>query len=251
MKRRPPRPPAKPTPPPPALTPASPIASSPVTILASLLIAALIGGASTYGFIHYRQEGSPQDLLSKLLRVKQELSATKDDLLGYTKFTDYLTESKKAIEGQTKFLAAKVDREYVQVEHIQKSTLGWKSDATIILTYAVEYSFGFDLLPDRFTVTGDTSGITITVSKPELVASPAVNMLSHEIPATGIFIDEQAAVITLQQQLFTMAQKRAKDIQREETVTALCEKKLGDFLRDFLSRQPNVRLVPVIKFAYK
>ena len=43
-----------------------------------------------------------------------------------------------------KFLAVKIDREYVHVEHIQKSMLGINSEATIILTYAVEYSFGFD-----------------------------------------------------------------------------------------------------------
>ena len=41
-----------------------------------------------------------------------------------------------------KFLAAKVDRDYTYVEHIQKSKLGFKSDATIIVKYAVEYSVG-------------------------------------------------------------------------------------------------------------
>jgi hypothetical protein len=37
----------------------------------------------------------------------------------------------------------------------------------------------------------------------------------------------------------------------EETVIALCERKLGEFLRDFLSKQPNVRAIPMISFAYR
>ena len=34
-------------------------------------------------------------------------------------------------------------------------------------------------------------------------------------------------------------------------VIALCEKKLAEFLRNFLAKQPNVKAVPVISFAYK
>jgi hypothetical protein len=55
----------------------------------------------------------------------------------------------------------------------------------------------------------------------------------------------------LQQQLLAVAKNRAKEVQKEEAVIALCEKKLGEFLHDFLSKQPNVKTVPAIKFAYK
>jgi len=216
-------------------------------VLPAILVAVLIGSAATYGIMQNQQ----RDLLGKLFVVQEELSETKENLLGYTRFTDYMTESKAAISEQMKFLAAKVDREYVHVQHIQTSTLGIHSDATIILRYNVEYSFGFDLRPDRFSISGDRSGITITLSKPELVASPAVNILSHEIPSTGVFIDEQAAVIALQQQLFAVAKRRAVTIKNDEAVIALCEKKLAEFLRDFLAKQPDVKVVPVIRFAYK
>ena len=183
--------------------------------------------------------------------MEKQLSATRNDLLGYTTFTAYLNESKKAITEQTKFLAAKVDRDYVHVQHIQKTIFGFKSEATIILKYSVEYSFGFDLRPDRYTLTGDINGIIVTLDKPELVAAPSVRILSHEIPSAGFLVDEKAEIIELQRQLLTVAQNRAKDIQQEEAVKALCEKKLGEFLRDFLARQPNVRAVPIIKFSYK
>ena len=47
------------------------------------------------------------------------------------------------------------------------------------------------------------------------------------------------------------AEKQGDAISMEEAVIALCERKLGEFLRDFLSKQPNVRSVPTITFAYR
>ena len=217
------------------------------TTVPKLLTAFLIGGTATFAVVHNRQKETDQQLLT----VEKQLSITREDLLGYTKFTDYIAEGKIAIAEHMKFLAADVAREYVQVEHIESSTLGIKGNATIILKYAVEYSFGFDLRPDRFTVSGDRNGITITLSKPELVASPAVHILSHEIPSSSIFIDEQGAVIALQQQLFSIAKGRGNDLKNEAAVIALCEKKLADFLRDFLSKQPKVGVIPTIKVAYR
>jgi hypothetical protein len=216
--------------------------------IASILIAVFISGTAIYSYRHIQQ--AQQETLAKLFVVQEELSTTRQDLLGYTQFTDYLTQGKTALAEQMKFLAAKVDREYAQVQHIQKSTLGFNSDATILIRYAVEYSFGYDLRPDSFSISGNKDGITVTLGRPELVASPAVNILSHEIPSTGLLIDEKAAVIALQQQLFGLAKRHAVQIQRDEAVVALCEKKLAEFLHDFLAKQPNVKVVPAIKFAY-
>jgi hypothetical protein len=145
-----------------------------------------------------------------------------------------------------------IDRNYVHVEHINRSALGIKSDATIILNYAVEYSVGYDLSPESFSCSsGDATGITVTLKKPELVASPAIGAISHEIPGKGLLIDEKEQVIALQQQLTIAAEKQGNAISMEEAVIALCERKLGEFLRDFLAKQPNVRAVPMIKFAYR
>ena len=219
--------------------------------IATIVVAALIGGAATLWFVFHDQQEEKRDTLTKLLRVEQALSETKSNLLGYTKYTDYVTESKKAIEGQTKLLTAKVEREYTQIEHIQRSVLHIPSDATIIVKYTVEYSIGFDLRPESFTMSGSDEGVTITVGKPELVAAPAITKLSHEIPSTSIFIDEKKAVIYLQQQLPNIAKRHALGIQSEEAVIALCEKNLQAFVVDFLKKQPHVRFVPQVKIAYK
>lgn len=214
------------------------------------VVALIVGIVAAFAFSHYRAKQQQLDLLSRLHMVEQTLSETKRDLLGYTKYTDYLSTTKSAIAEQTKFLAAKVDREYVHVEHIERSKLLLKSEATIILKYAAEYSVGFELRPDDFSIGADASGIVVTLKKPKLVASPAVKLISHEIPSKGMLIDEKSAVIELQQQLHQVAEKKGQDIAAEEAVIALCEKSLAAFLRDFLSKQPNVKMVPPIQFKY-
>ena len=217
----------------------------------AIIIAALfLGAAGTYAYVQYQNSLVERGLLARLMTVEEQLSTTKNELLGYTRYTDYLTVTKRAMSAQMKFLAARVDREYVQVQHIERSILKVPFDATVTVSYAVEYSFGFDLKPEHFSVSSNGTGMVVKLRKPELVASPSVKIISHRIPSSAPFIDEKAAVIALQQQLHDLALKNAKAIQKDEAVIALCEKKLGEFLRDFLAKQPNVKVIPAIHFVY-
>lgn len=159
-----------------------------IAITASL---AILAAAASYQYLDASTDPHQSDLQSKLHVVEQTLAATKQDLLGYTTFTQYLEVTKKAISGRAKLLAATIDRNYVHIEHINRSALGIKSDATIILNYAVEYSVGYDLSPESFAVAADATGITVTLNKPELVSSPAIGAISHEIPGKGLLIDEK------------------------------------------------------------
>jgi len=152
-----------------------------VAIAVTASIAAL-AAAATHQYLQRSAEHRQSDLLSRLHVVEQTLSETKQDLLGHTTFTQYLEVTKKAISGRAKFLAARIDRSYVHVEHIRRSALGITSDATIILKYVVEYSIGYDQSPESFTVAADGTGITVTLKPPELVSSPAIGAISHEIP---------------------------------------------------------------------
>ncbi len=97
--------------------------------------------------------------MSRLVTLEQQLSQTKTELLGHTTYTDYLSVTKQALSAQMKFLAAKVDREYVQVQHIERSVLKVPFDATVTVIYAVEYSFGYDLKPESFSVSGNGTGM--------------------------------------------------------------------------------------------
>lgn len=220
-------------------------------IIISVIVALLVVGAGSYGFSQYLAHKTQLDLLARLHSVEQTLSQTKGEFLGFTRYTDYLSITKKALTEQSKFLATSVDREYVHVEHIERSKFWIKSDATIILKYAVEYSVGFDLRPDSFTVGADNSGIVVTIGRPQLVASPSIRIISHEIPNKGALVDEKSAVIQLQQQLNEVAKAKGQDVAREDAVVASCEKKLAAFIQDFLGRQANVRGVPAVRYSYR
>jgi len=160
--------------------------------LAAIAITVSLAALAAAAMYQYRQSAATDHhqsaLQSKLHVVEQTLSATQQDLLGYTTFTQYLEVTKN---------------------------------------------------------------ITVTLKKPELVSSPAIGAISHEIPGKGLLIDEKEQVITLQQKLTIAAAKQGDAIKHEEAVIALCERKLGEFLRDFLAKQPNVRAVPMITFAYR
>lgn len=216
----------------------------------AIVIAILLGGASTYVYVQYQNGMLERGLLARLMTMEEQLATTKHELFGYSHYTDYLTVTKRAISEQMKFLAAKVDREYVQVQHIERSVLMVPFDATVMVTYTVEYSFGYDLKPEALSISGDSTGIIIKRKKPELVASPSVEILSHRIVGSSLAIDERAAVIAIQQQLHSIASKNAMAIQSNEAVIALCEKKLTAFLHDFLAKQPNVKVVPAMHFVY-
>ena len=220
-------------------------------IVVSVIVALLIGAIGTFGVVQYREKQEQLDLLARLHTMEEVLSETKKEFLGVTRYTDYLTTTKTALTAQMKFLAATSDREYVHIEHIQRSRLGLKSEATIIVKYAVEYSAGFDLRPENFSLSADKSGILVTLKKPQLVASPAVKLISHEIPSNSVLIDEKSAVIELQQKLHHVALKQGQNVVKQEAIVALCEKKLANFLHDFLSKQPNVTIVPALRFSYQ
>ena len=211
----------------------------------------LVAAAAIFGTLYFQQGKQLSEQATQLGTVQEQLSEARKFLFGFNKYTDYIIAGKKAMEGQQKFLAAKIDREYTVVEHVQKSVLGFRSDGNFLVKYTVEYSVGFDLRSDGFSIAGDSDRITITLPKPGLVASPSVNNLSHEILGKGLITDEKSAVIALQQRLLSMAQKHAEEIIKEPAVIALSEKMLGTFLRDFLAKQPGVKLVPAIMFAYK
>ena len=206
--------------------------------------AAVIGAAGTYLVLESRTR-------SRVIEAQAEATSIKETLLGYNKYTDYLVAGKQIITAQAKFLAAKVVREYDVVENLQAGRFGLKSNATVIVNYSVEYSFGFDLNPDNFELLATPAGIEIKISKPMLVASPAVTPLDYSIPNKGVWIDEKIAIIDIHQRLPALALKHGMAMAQEEPIRALCEKKLVDFLRDFIGKQPGVKQVPAITVVYK
>jgi len=215
------------------------------TVLVLMVALILIGTA--YLTIQSRSE---PDTVADVLALQKELTTIKNELLGYTKYTDYLLAGKKVLTGKMMLLTAKVVRPDVRVQHIQTYKLGIPFEATVIVKYSTEYSFGYDLNPDKFEIIGTASGIQIKLNKPILVSSPAVTPVSYEIPSGSIIVDEKGEIIKIHQKLPAITLGYGKAMASDAAVQALCEKKLVEFLHDFLAKQPGVTQVPAISVAY-
>jgi len=190
-------------------------------------------------------------LEAKVHALQAEVSSQREELLGYTRYTDYLYASKKQLQEQVKFIAATVVRREGYTRVVNKSILGVNFNSIVAISYVSEYSFGYALKPEDYDITRTASGINVTLRKPVLVAPPATSDLSHQILSGSVFTNSQAAVIGLYQGLNARTLASGRVLAADEAVVALCEKKLVAFLRDFFAKQPGVKHVPNITISYK
>lgn len=172
-------------------------------------------------------------------------------LFGYTRYRDFLTEGKSALQGQVKFLAATVRRAEIYTRHIREKKLVFSFDALIAIHYVAEYSFGYDLKPESYEIRETPAGIEIVLPRPMMVASPAIKSRAHDVPSSSWLIDENKALVELYEGMDRIVEEKGQSMARTPEIAALCEKQLVGFFRDFLSRQPGVRHVPHIYVTHK
>lgn len=188
----------------------------------------------------------------EILILKQETERVEQKLFTYTKYTDFISAGKEALRQQIKLLAAKTVRSDTRLQYIDKKFLGLiSSNASVVINYTTEYSFGFDLKPESFEVIKGKNGIEIVVGRPILVASPAILKKSYTVPSGGLLINSEEAVIKLYEGLPEVTLTQGKALAATPEIVALCEKTLIAFFRDFLAKQPGVGFVPNIDVVYK
>ncbi|MCQ1549739.1 MAG: hypothetical protein NOF05_13185 [Candidatus Accumulibacter phosphatis] len=214
----------------------------------SVIGAAAIAAALTYFSLNSRDARHLQEAQA----LRAALETKQSELLGYTKYTTFITAGKQALAGQMSLLAAKVTREEGVTQVVERNLLpGLTSTGTVAIWYSAEYSFGFDLTPDQYDVRPVPGGIEVAVKRPRLVATPAVANLRHKILTGGVLTDEKAAALKLQQEAAANVLKQGQAMATEPAIMALCEKKLVEFLRTFLQKQPGVTTVPFITVVYR
>lgn len=198
---------------------------------------------------------SVQSTIAKAKAESQALqtvvTTTENKLLGYTRYTTFLTAGKSALSGQMKLLAATVTREEGVTRTVERFVLpGLPSKATVALWHTTEYSFGYNLEPDKYDLRATPEGVEIRVKKPMLVATPAVSNLRYRVLDDGVFVDSQAALLKLTGEAAAGAKTRGDAMASDPAVVALCEKRLVDFLSSFLAKQPGVKVVPRISVVH-
>lgn len=215
------------------------------TALLAFALGCLIAGSSVYLALHPHTV----DLAEKIAEL-QRIVTTNESLLGYTKYKDYIAGGKRAIGEQAKLLTASVTRTYTVNRHVERSLFKVKSNGAVVVTYAVDYSFGYDLGPDSYDVVDTPAGLEIRIDRPALVSIPAVHDLHYEVMEKGWLTDEKAAALGLYEGASSVAAAEGRKMASDAEIMALCEKKLIGLLRDFLAKQPGVEHVPAITVSY-
>lgn len=221
------------------------------TSLIFAITACFLSAAITYLVMDYRVFGERQETIENTLRDQAEVTAIKKKLLAYTKYTDYLAPAKKAVAEQAKLFTAKVVRDYVRIEKINKEKLNLKSDATLIVKYSVDYVFGIDFKPENFEMIATTVGIELKTTRPVLLATPVIRPHSNEIPSLEEPKNTKGVVDEIHRQFAAQAQTDGENMASDEAVRAICKMKLAEFLRDFMAKQPGMVQVPVISVVIK
>ncbi len=212
-------------------------------VLALAFLAALAGG--------WWAQAQWRAAQGEVAALQREVVSTQEQLLGYTRYTTYLTAGQNTLAEQMKLLTATVVREEGATQIVEKSVLGLQSTGVVAIWYTAEYAFGYDLRPGSYTLQATPQGLQVHLARPTLVATPAVSHLRHRVLSGGLFTDEQAAIVALQQEAARRALAQGQAMSAEPAVLALCEKSLTTFLADFLARQPGVKAVPRITVVYR
>ena len=213
---------------------------------ASVAVGLLVTGSATW-WAQQRVDNA----LAQTASLQRQVTELNDTLLGYTRYTSYLTAGKQTLADQMKLLAATVVREEGTTQIVEKSVLGIASTGVVAITYTAEYAFGFDLRPESYELRATDTGIEVHIHRPSLVAAPAVTNLQHRILSGGLLTDDKGAVIKLAQEAAKRARQQGEAMASDPAVLALCEKSLIDFLYGFLAKQPGVKQVPRIRVVYK
>ncbi len=174
-------------------------------------------------------------------------SATQTGLLSTSKTVAWVSILNTALTQRSRFLALTVTQTVIRDQAIDKSWLGLPSQARLRVKYQAEYPVGFAF--EDVSVSGGARGLTITLNRPQLVAAPAVRLLSAQVLDSGFFIDEQKRLVVLQQQIQPEAERRAASILQRPDILPRSEAALRGFLEPLLARQADGP--PPIVFVYR
>jgi hypothetical protein len=230
------------------------------SLVMALFIAFFVLAVIFFVFLEYRRYSSHQETQVHIRRAQQDASTTKKEMLGFTKYQEYLPAVTQAAIEQSKNLSVRVVREQMHVEtSVPEAPASSPSpqgasqaakpapETSMVVKYSVEYVFGFELGPDNFQLQPGASGLEIRVNRPVLLSTPVVKPLSHGAPSKAKLTDDQIAVV---KKLPVISKGDGARAALDEAVTALCEKKLVTYVRDSLVQQAGVKFIPYTYVNY-
>ena len=221
----------------------------PITIF--VLAAGILSTLLVYVAMKVSHFGESKVLGDELLKVKTDAENSKKKLAGYTQYAEHLEAARQSAADRLKASPVRVLREYSHVAALSKSKHNLKSEATVIVKYAVEFSLGLDTGPNGLVVAPASNGVTVTLKPPSPVGDPKITTVSHQVISAHELPDRQMALADIQSQFLLLVYGHAQSLCAEESVRALCTLKAEVALRDALGQQPGVRHLPAFFCSYK
>ena len=167
---------------------------------------------------------------------------------------DYEAVITEALSETVRFLTLTVTRQVVRDENLATSIRYLplpSSRGRVRVLYRAEYPIGYDIGPGKFNVSGGSAGLVITLHRPRVVARPSVKLLSYKVLESGFLIDEESAIIELQQRIQPEAERLSATIARRDYVIPRSERVLRRFLQPLLAKAANGAAPPPITFRYE
>jgi hypothetical protein len=187
---------------------------------------------------------------AQLAEIEEQLTSTKEDLAGFSKYTTYLDVAKQSVIDNAKDLATTTVEEVTWVERVEKGG-HYKESATVVLKLSVEYTFGFDTAADKFDLALASKGLEATVKNPGLVGTPTVTLISSEFPPKALAGDAETAAKEIMERITPGFADKGATLAQNDAIRIICEKKLLDHLREYFAKQKDIKLVPAVKVTYK
>ena len=198
----------------------------------------------------YVMSGAPDG--SETVTMQEDGVTEEDGLIVDTKTVDWQAVLNRAVEKNTSLLTITKRDDVQRDRELTQAVFGVSaSDTRVRVSYQVEYAIGYIMNADSFSVSGGDDGLILTLDRPQLVAKPSVTLQKAEVIDTGLLIDEQAALVKLQQDIQPTAEKQAAAILKGADVLVASEKALKDFLQPFLEAAADGGPVPTIKIVYR
>lgn len=220
-----------------------------------MMIFALTGvvlvGGMVYVILKVQHFGETQALADQLLLAQAETATTKKELSGYTQYVKELDAAQQALAARLKQPIATVVREYVHVELVDREKYALKVDLTAIVRYSVEFALGLDVIPSALMVAPVTSGVSLKVNPPSMLAEPKIRAVSHQLIGAVDLANKPGLLADLQARFAPQARSYGAALCAEEAVRALCKLKAQEALRDTLAQQAGVRHLPAIFTEFK
>lgn len=164
---------------------------------------------------------------------------------------DYAAITAEAIKQRSRLLTQTVVQNITRDQTLTLKALGIPSRARVRVTYRAEYPIGYVLEPGHVSVSSEDNTLVLTLGRPTLLSAVAIKLKGHQVLEGGLLIDEQEALLQLQQTVQAEAQQQAPAILARPGIIPASEQALRAFLEPILAARAAGTRAPLIRFQYR